>query len=369
MERVTLKKGINTPTSPTPAQSGEDDKPPTNGAEIPANSSEPKRSVQASNSDIDFFPSGCTLLDLVLGGGWARRRVLNVTGDKSTGKTGLAVEAAAGFRRVIPNSKVAYIEAESAFSERHAEQLGLDPSKYDLFQNIDTIEEVFDHVQEYIQAAKGKPVLYIIDSLDALSCRMEMERDIHEEPMPASKARVMSQLFRRMVRHVAEMDCTLFTISQVRSMIGASFGNPKTRQAGEALNFYLSQELWLKDKEHIERTIHGEKRIEGIEVIARNTKNKAGMPYRRAEFTYLFEYGVDDEISNLNWLAAHKREAVEGVSIDELVNHVKRLRRGGKEEKVELKELAGVIADEVRRLWDSMEIALRPPMRKEEMFE
>jgi len=33
----------------------------------------------------DFISSGSFLLDLVLGGGWARRRVCNIVGDKSAG--------------------------------------------------------------------------------------------------------------------------------------------------------------------------------------------------------------------------------------------------------------------------------------------
>ena len=35
---------------------------------------------------LDFFSSGCTQLDCVLGGGWAERRIFNVIGDKSTAK-------------------------------------------------------------------------------------------------------------------------------------------------------------------------------------------------------------------------------------------------------------------------------------------
>jgi predicted ATP-dependent serine protease len=43
---------------------------------------------------LKFIPSGCKLLDLALGGGWARGRVANIVGDKSTGKTLLCIEAA-----------------------------------------------------------------------------------------------------------------------------------------------------------------------------------------------------------------------------------------------------------------------------------
>ena len=44
---------------------------------------------------LDFIPTGCTLLDCVLGGGWPLGRISNVVGDKAVGKTLLAIEACA----------------------------------------------------------------------------------------------------------------------------------------------------------------------------------------------------------------------------------------------------------------------------------
>lgn len=41
------------------------------------------------------FSTGCVLLDSALGGGWPYGRMVNVVGDKSTGKTLLAIEACA----------------------------------------------------------------------------------------------------------------------------------------------------------------------------------------------------------------------------------------------------------------------------------
>ena len=46
--------------------------------------------------NYDFIRTGCTLLDCVLGGGWALGKVANIVGDKSAGKTLLAMEAIAG---------------------------------------------------------------------------------------------------------------------------------------------------------------------------------------------------------------------------------------------------------------------------------
>ena len=51
--------------------------------------------ISRESDSIQFFSSGCTILDAALGGGWACGRVANILGESSTGKTLLGIEAAA----------------------------------------------------------------------------------------------------------------------------------------------------------------------------------------------------------------------------------------------------------------------------------
>jgi recombination protein RecA len=130
------------------------------------------------NPDIQFIPSGCTVLDLALGGGgWARRRISNIVGDRSTGKTLIAIEMAANFALSEPKGNIRYREAESAFDDKYAAALGFPVERVDRGEPIDTIDDLFEDMSKVIEGAKG-PELYIVDSLDALSDRDEMERAI-----------------------------------------------------------------------------------------------------------------------------------------------------------------------------------------------
>ena len=63
----------------------------------------------------DFLPSGSLLLDLILGGGWCAGRIVNIVGDRSSGKTLLAIEAMANFAKLYGTKNIRYAEAESAF--------------------------------------------------------------------------------------------------------------------------------------------------------------------------------------------------------------------------------------------------------------
>ena len=56
------------------------------------------------------FSSGSDLLDLALGGGFPWGKVVNIVGDKSTGKTLLAIEECANFAFNYPKAKIFYNE-------------------------------------------------------------------------------------------------------------------------------------------------------------------------------------------------------------------------------------------------------------------
>jgi recombination protein RecA len=244
-------------------------------------------------TDVQFISSGCKTLDLALGGGWARRRIANIVGDKAVGKTLLAIEAAANFNIAEPKGKIRYREAESAFDTAYAAALGFPSDKVDFGEPVDTIEDIFEDLEKVIKGAKG-PEIYIVDSLDSLSDRAEMERRIDEGSYGMGKAKMLSQMFRRTVRDLAHKDITIFIISQVRDNIGVTFGRKTARSGGRALDFYASQVLFLSQLGRLDRTISNIKRVTGVRVRAQVDKNKIGLPYREAEFPIMFGYGIDD---------------------------------------------------------------------------
>lgn len=271
----------------------------------------------APKTDLKFIKSGSTLLDLALGGGWGRKRIINVVGDRSTGKTLLMIEAAANFVITEPKGIIRYREAESAFDEAYAQALGFPLDKVDFGEPVDTIEDVFEDLEAVIKGAKG-PEIYIVDSLDALSDRAEMDRKIDEGSYGTGKAKMLSQLFRRLVRTLADKDITVFFVSQVRDNIGVMIGKKHTRSGGRALDFYSSQTVWLTQIERIKRVVKAIERVTGITVQAKVEKNKIALPYRDATFPIMFGYGIDDQKSCLDFLKKISVEADKSIQLQEL---------------------------------------------------
>jgi len=257
----------------------------------------------APKSNLQFIPSGSKLLDLSLGGGWCEERIINVVGDKATGKTLLMIEASANFARKYPKGKIRYREAESAFDKPYAGALGMPIERIDFGGDapMETVEDMFEDLQKIVTKAKQKE-LVIVDSLDALSDRSEMKRDMDEGTYGAQKAKMLSQLFRRLTSQLADSQVTLIIVSQVRDKIGVSFGRKFSRSGGKALDFYASQVVYLAHVGRLTRKVSGLARATGVKVLAKIDKSKVGLPFREAAFDVRFGYGIDDVQSCVDWL-------------------------------------------------------------------
>ena len=268
---------------------------------------------KAPKTNIKFIHSGSKILDLALGGGWARNRVANIVGDKSTGKTLLAIEACANFAITVPKGKIRYRESEHAFDVPYAKALGAPIDRIDFGDPLETVEDLFEDLQRIIKGAKNDE-LVIVDSLDALSDRAEMDRDMDAGSYGAQKAKNLSQMFRRLIGGLERSNVTLIIVSQIRDAIGVVYGKKQKRSGGHALDFYASQVLYLVHTGKLYRTVQGIKRASGVKIKATVDKNKVGLAYREAEFRLLFGYGIDDMQSCLQWLQESKSLKSTGIT-------------------------------------------------------
>jgi recombination protein RecA len=274
-------------------------------------------------SPLRFIETGCTLLDCVLGGGWPLGRVANIVGDKAVGKTLLAIEACANFSRQYPDGLIWYREAEAAFDVPYAESVGLPVNRVDFGPDgpdtaWNTIEDIFEDLAECLALAekRGKPGLYIIDSLDALTSRADLEVSV-DKGYRLRKQAVLGQLFNHFARLIRQTSVCLIVISQLRVNIGVTFGEKYRRSGGMALDFYASQILWLRNKGNIIRKLGGFKKAVGVRVHAKCKKNKVSMPMGECEFIIRFGYGVDSDAANTAFLEeAHVKLPAQAESVE-----------------------------------------------------
>jgi recombination protein RecA len=301
---------------------------------------------------LSFTGSGCTVLDRALGGGWALGRISNVVGDRSSGKTLLAIEACANFGIAHPGGSIWYRESEHSFDEHYARSLGLPVERIKL-DHLDTVEDFYDDLSRVIDEAP-KPVLYIVDSLDALGDIAEKERDFRSATYGTDKAAALSELFRRRVGDMAKANVTLMIVSQTRSRIGG-YGKAWVRAGGKALDFYASQVVHLTQTSLVRREVKGIERITGITVKARLEKNKVSLPFRECEFEITFGYGVDDHKACVAFLDAHA-----ALNDEKPAALLKALRSDA----AAAVELRAAVRQRVTDKWNEIETSFLPTSRK-----
>lgn len=297
----------------------------------------PEETLGVGGDKIAFIPSGCALLDCVVGGGWPIGRVCNIVGDKSTGKTLLAEEAMANFLRRYEHGRVWYRETEAAFDTSYAQALGLDIGKIDFGPKgtdtqWDTLESVMDDIDEILaqqenivqeqakELRKGNkklsaaeaeaqayktvpPGLYILDSLDGISTETGLKRDIHKGSYNLDKPKLLGEMFSKTTRRLRRARVCVMIISQIRANIGAMIAAKKyVRSGGKSLDFYASVVVYLADLGKVYREIDKIKRPIAVHIKAKCDKNKISMPYRECEFDIRFAYGIEDDGASLDWL-------------------------------------------------------------------
>jgi len=78
---------------------------------------------EANRMQVETIPTGALTLDMALGGGLPRGRVIEIYGPESSGKTTLALHAIAEIQR--QGGVAAFIDAEHALDPYYAENLGV----------------------------------------------------------------------------------------------------------------------------------------------------------------------------------------------------------------------------------------------------
>ncbi len=318
-----------------------------------------------ANQKLRFISTGCTLLDCVLGGGWPLGRVVNIVGDKSVGKTLLAIEAAANFARQYEGIAY-YREVEAAFDEGYAAELGMPLDRVDFGPSgidtvWDTIEAVIADLEKCCRKAikAGTPGLYVIDSLDALSSEAELERAADAKGYNLEKQKRLGELFRRQVRLVRQAEMCLVFVSQIRDRIGVFFGRNYTRTGGKALDFYASIILYLSHMKTLTKTISGVKRATAVRIKARCEKNKVTSRSQEIEFNLRFGYGVDDLEACLEWLEGVGRLGdLTGKSREGFLKESERLNDAAYVERL------GQVRDRTTAVWQDIGARFKPTRKK-----
>ena len=250
---------------------------------------------------VETISSGSIGVDIALGGGYAKGRIIEIYWPESSWKTTLTLHAIAEVQKA--GWVAAFIDAEHALDPEYAKKIWVNINEL-LISQPDYGEQALEIVDKLVNSWAVD--LIIVDSVAALTPKAEIEWDMWDSHMWL-QARLMSQALRKITWNINRSNCTVIFINQLRMKIWVMFGSPETTTWGNSLKFYASQRIDIRRKAKIETGTGDKKEVVWNETTVKVIKNKIAAPFREAVVDIMYnewisrvweiiEFGVNMDI-------------------------------------------------------------------------
>ena len=282
---------------------------------------------KAARLSLPHLPTGSMIIDYLIGGkpnrhgvppcpGLPKGKILNLYGHEGSGKTTIALTAAATTLANDPNAACVYIDWEHEVVPDYAAALGVpigDPDRFMLCQP-DTLDEGIAIL--WTMASAGIDLI-VLDSVGAGVPKAYFEKSVAEtadQGRVGMNAAVWSQFLPKLKGRINKTGSAVIGISQIRSAINTrGYGDPITVQGGKAWKFYSALRMKLqrvkteKNSDYSVLTNKTEERVTGAIIKAKLDKCKVSPQQGNEELFYIrWGEGIDDLRSMIEIGVSHK---------------------------------------------------------------
>ena len=228
-----------------------------------------------------------------MGGGVPTRRITEVSGNYSVGKSTLALQVVSKAQEM--GMDVLWADTEYQFTTPYAESLGVDCSALQLLQTR-FAEDVLDEIEKW--ATEHRDALIILDSVGNLVVREEAEKTAEGRTI-GGLARAIAKFCRKMTPILAENNLALLVLNH--QVIDIMSGRIKT-SGGTKLEYAKS--IWIKLRWTNQNIMKGDEQV-GKVIEAEIGKNKlVGTLKQSCELSMIYGQGFNAEQDKLQEMMA-----------------------------------------------------------------
>ena len=199
-----------------------------------------------ANMNIETIPTGSLSLDIALGLGVFRRRIIEVYGPSPVVRRRCLHMVAEVQKR---GGIAGFIDAEHALDPAYAKKIGVDIDNLYISQP-DNGEQALEITETMVRS--GAIDIVIVDSVAALVPKAEIDGEMGDSHV-GLQARLMSQALRKLTAAISRSNCIVIFINQLREKVGIMFGNPEVTTGGRALKFYSSVRMDVRRIESLKQ--------------------------------------------------------------------------------------------------------------------
>lgn len=229
-----------------------------------------------------WIPSTFFALNYQMGGGVPFGKIIEIMGEESSGKSLIAYNFAYATQQL--GGHVIWVDAEQAWMNSWAEENGLDPERVTVLNDtrIETISDAIADLAIYWRSklVNNEPIIVVIDSIAALDSIEAIDAKMADgKAEMGNRAKQIYKMFRIRNELFYRLGVTMVCINQLRSKLGAGFGqDTNTTPGGAALKFYASIRLAFFSGKTLKIKYKGKERRAGKYVTIQMKKNKVSPP-------------------------------------------------------------------------------------------
>jgi recombination protein RecA len=269
------------------------------------------------SSVVDWIPTGSRWLDSIISikgmAGIPIGKITELAGLSGTGKSYMAAQIAANAQK--KGIFVVYFDAESAVDPEFLQQSGCNVDENFLYYQAISVEKVLESIEMLMDTYPQQRFLFIWDSIAATSSEKELESDFNPQSTMAVKPRIFSKAFPKLTIPMANNQCALLLINQLKTNITTNVAEamttPYIAPGGKAIEYFSSLRIWLTGRKSKASYIYDEVgRVVGSEVKATIQKSRFGSLKATCTFKIMWGdgVGIQDEES---WFTAIKLSGTE----------------------------------------------------------